>query len=496
MTKPYIYPEDIEIKDLDRKTNIKAEIASTKGKLGATAAAMSRFMKKLNAYRYGYSNTQNVFRIYGFGSSVGVPAGGLPADKAPVMVFFENLKAKIDPANFYPLEVTNKSVGGSSINDFLTTQWPAVVQEGVYPDLALFIYGMNDFATALVNSGQTFGTNGFEFRLRQAVQKVKDAGGDVVLTTTPHLHSKRVDYNLPASIAQTWPYYAPGPVSGTDIRPTLEDSVAQIPWRNGTVPASTRFLWGNNIIRQVATDMGCLLLDAEKCWFDALLTHTEDELFNVGQVNHPNPLGHELSYWAAFNYFFDNLETGTWYDGGSQYPLQLQTSGTGLAPNPCTADIDLQATGLRQYAQILRDRHGRPTQRVDHRGNLDQFWYTSDAPTTSNPGYVAAYKQRLDRGGVKNAGDSVLYSIAERQGGKLMFHAWSSSLGNEAQMVELLVVKSDSGYHVAETARVQSDSSQERLFSYTVEPNGVKFTFKVNGTVYTCVKHEFGAKYE
>ena len=90
----------------------------------------------------------------------------------------------------------------------------------------------------------------------------------------------------------------------------------------------------------------------------------------------------------------------------------------------------------------------------------------------------------------------MLYSIAERQGGKLMVHAWSSSRGNEAQMVELLVVKSDSGYHVAETARVQSDSSQERLFSYTVEPNGVKFTFKVNGTVYTCVKHEFGAKYE
>lgn len=496
MTKPYIYPNDVVIMDKDRITNIQSEIFSTKGKQGATAAAMGRFLKKINRYRFGYTGTPTMYRIFGYGSSVGVPAGGLPVSEAPVQIFFEHLKAKLDVQGIVPMECQNNSVGGSSINDFLTTQWPATVATGIYPDLAFLVYGMNDFATALVNSGATFGPNGFEARLRKAVQLLKDAGSDVVLTTTPHPHTGRMDYNLPSTIDMSWPWGATKPVSGDDIRPTLANSTKSMPWRGGTVPVSTLFLWGNQIIRQVASDMGCLLLDSEKTWFDALLTYTEDELFNKGQVNHPNRLGHRLSYWAAIEYFFDNLETGTWYDGGNQYPLTMQTSGPANSSyaNPCTADIDLQAAGERQYAQIFRDRWQRPTMRVTQDGRKSEFWYTNDAPNISNPGYVAALHTRLDRSGVKVTGDTVTYTIAARQGAKLRFHAWSSSLGNVAEMVELLVVRSDNGYYVTEVGKVKSDTI-DRIFSYSVSTSGVTFTFLLDGTVYTCKVEEFGASY-
>ena len=93
MTKPYIYPNDVVIMDKDRITNIQSEIFSTKGKQGATAAAMGRFLKKINRYRFGYTGTPTRYRIFGYGSSVGVPAGGLPVSEAPVQVFFEHLKS-------------------------------------------------------------------------------------------------------------------------------------------------------------------------------------------------------------------------------------------------------------------------------------------------------------------------------------------------------------------------------------------------------------------
>lgn len=496
MTKPYIYPQDVVIMDKDRTTNIQSEIFSTKGKQGATAAAMGRFLKKINGYRFGNPGSPTMYRIFGYGSSVGVPAGGVPASEAPVQIFFNHLSAKMDIQGIIPMEVTNKSVGGSAINDFLTTQWPATVSGGIYPDLSFLVYGMNDFATALVNGGQTFGSNGFEARLRKAVQLIKDAGSDVVLTTSPHPHTGRTDYNLPTSVNMAWPWAATAPVPGTDIRPTLAQSTTMIPWRGGFVPASTRFLWGNQIIRQVATDMGCLLLDAEKTWFDALLTYTEDELFNEGQFNHPNQLGHRLSYQVAISYFFDNLETGTWYDGGSQYPLTMQTSGPANSTyaNPCTADVDLQAAGERQYAQIFRDRWQRPTLRMTQDGRKSEYWYTNDAPTMGNPGYVAALHTRLDRSGVKVAGDKVKYTIASRQGAKLRFHAWSSSLANIAEMVEMIVVRSDNGYYVTESAKVKSDTV-DRVFKYTVDTTGVEFEFLVGGTVYTCLVEEFGSNY-
>lgn len=464
------------------------------GKMGATSAAMNRFMKKLTSYRYGYAGTQTEFRVYGFGSSVGIPAGGLTPDEAPVQIFFKHLNATVNRAGIFPLTVTNKSVGGSAINDFLVKQWPEVEASGVYPDLAFLVYGMNDFATSLVNAGQGFGENGFKWSLRSAIQKLKDAGCDVVLTTTPHSHTGRTNFNLPASVDMTWPIGAAKPVSGGTIRPTLEDSKKVIKWRDGEVPVSTRFLWGNDIIRQTAAEMGCLLLDAEKCWFDALLTYTEDDLFNEGQENHPNRLGHKVSYWTAIEYFFNNLESGTWYDGGSHYPRTIQTSGTGLNPNPTTADVDLQATGDRQYAQIFRDRWGRPTLRMDQQGNLDQFWYTNDNPTVGNPGYVASLKTKLHRAGTKGAGDTVVYTCEPRQGMRLRFHAWSSSLANYAQMVELLVCRTDSGYTIQESC-VLDPEGKKRLFDYTASSAGVTFSFKVAGTVFTCLTEEFGSKY-
>ncbi|MGK3424335.1 hypothetical protein ACSLND_25375, partial [Escherichia coli] len=83
--------------------------------------------------------------------------------------FFEYMNDTLNKQRIYPINFTNKSVNGSTINNFIVNQWPEVVTEGIYPDIALFIYGMNDFPTAQYNAGQTFNENGFKQRLRNAI---------------------------------------------------------------------------------------------------------------------------------------------------------------------------------------------------------------------------------------------------------------------------------------------------------------------------------------
>ena len=154
-------------------------------------------INKLTAYRHGASG-QTQFLLYGFGSSVGNGATlPDPSTQAPVAKFFEFFNKAVNKGSIYPLSFVNKSVNGSTINNFLANQWPDVVNSGVYPDIALFVYGMNDFPTANYNAGQTFNENGFKQRLRTAIRNVRDAGGDVVLTTTPHPNIPIYSWSMP-----------------------------------------------------------------------------------------------------------------------------------------------------------------------------------------------------------------------------------------------------------------------------------------------------------
>ncbi|MCV5084779.1 hypothetical protein OFB78_29730, partial [Escherichia coli] len=92
-----------------------------------------------NAYKHGASDSQSMYRLYGFGSSVGDGAtiGGKESPETPVAKFFEFMNDAINFGGIYPVSFLNKSVSGSAINNFNEEQWPAVISEGVYPDIAL-----------------------------------------------------------------------------------------------------------------------------------------------------------------------------------------------------------------------------------------------------------------------------------------------------------------------------------------------------------------------
>lgn len=392
-------------------------------------------MAKLSKYRYG----STPFRIYGFGSSVGVGAQlPYPETQAPVAKFFEYFNATINRGNIYPFEFTNKSVNGSTINNI---PWPAVVAEGVYPDLALFIYGMNDFQTAGYNAGQTFGENGFKQRLRQAIRNIREAGGDVVLTTSPHPFSVSTVWSMPAGVSQSWPWNVAMPVPDDKIVPSVADSIVNIEWNGVVIPAAARFLRGNDALRDVAVDMGCVLIDVEKNWFDAIAKYGEAALYNTGQTVHPNLFGHQQSYWLAFEEFFANIDRNGWTAPTAiKYDL-LDVGGSGLYPNPKTADIDFQANNIRTWAYGLRDHYARLLSATDHLGKTTRWSYTSQSPTTSAPGYSLQWIEYHSRtGGVYQPGDVVSVPVETRTSKKIFIDVWSPGQYYWAQAAEVIVV--------------------------------------------------------
>lgn len=411
---------------------------SVRAASGASHALFPLLMAKLSKYRY--SGTP--FRIYGFGSSVGVPATlPNPATQAPVAKFFEYFNATVNRGNIYPVEFSNKSVNGSSINNFLANQWPEVVASGVYPDIALFIYGMNDFPTANYNAGQTFGENGFKNRLRQAIRKVREAGGDVVLTTTPHPLSTDYSWSMPAGVSQSWPWSVSAPVPDDKIVPSASDSIVNIEWNGVVIPAAARFLRGNDAIRDVAVDMGCVLVDVAKYWFDAVAKYGESLLFNAGQNVHPNEFGHQQSYWLAFQEFFANVDRNGWTAPTAIKFDLFEVGGSGLYPNPKTADIDFQANNIREWSLGLRDRYSRLLSATDQLGKITRWSYTSQSPTTSAPGYSLQWSEYHSRtGGVYQPGDIVSVPIETRTTKKLFIDVWAPGQFSWAQAAEVIAV--------------------------------------------------------
>ncbi|ENW7730559.1 TPA: hypothetical protein NIU82_001005 [Klebsiella oxytoca] len=415
--------------------------ASIRAASGASQGLFPLLMDKLTKYRHGVSGYQNLFRAYGFGSSVEVGATlPDPSTQAPIAKFFEYLNSTVNKQGIYPLSFVNKGVNGSAINDFLLTQWPAVVAEGVYPDIALFVYGMNDFPTALYNAGQTFGDNGFKQRLRTAIRKVRDAGGDVVLTTTPHPYIENYSWSMPPAVSQTWPSASPAPVSDENIIPSASESVVEFVWNGVKIKAGVRFLRGNDAIRQIAVEMGCVLIDVEKYWFDAVAKYGESALFNAGQTVHPNLFGHQKSYWLAFEEFFANVDRNGWIAPDACHYDLFDVGGNALYPQPRTADVDLMANGTRSNAFIRRDQFARALETIDQLGAVTKISYTSQSPTVSAPGYNLQWNEYHSRTkGLYAAGEVQSIPIPNRTSKKLFIDVWTSAQTSWAQFMELLV---------------------------------------------------------
>ena len=466
--------------------------ASIRAASGSSQALFPKFINKLTAYRHGVTGYQDLFRAYGFGSSVQVGATlPDPATQAPIAKFFEYLNKTLNKQGIYPLTFENRGANGSSINNFIVNQWSGVVAEGVYPDIALFVYGMNDFPTANYNAGQTFNENGFKQRLRTAINLVREAGGDVVLTTTPHPNIGEYSWSMPPSVNQVWPSFSPLPVSDEDIIPSAAESNVTFEWNGVNIQAGVRFLRGNDAIRQIAVEMGCVLIDVEKYWFDAVAKYGETALFNRTpeiQTVHPNLFGHQQSYWLAFEDFFRNLDRNGWIPAVANHYAMFDVGGSGLYPNPRTADIDLQSNGIRANAYIHRDQFARPLQSISHTGVRTQTWYTSQNPTTGSPGYSISW---IDYGtrfqGLVNTGEVKSITIPNRTTQRIFIDAWSSAQFTWAECLELLVANREGTISISITGELDTTppagggtSGGRRLFSISAGSGVLNITANVD----------------
>ncbi|EPL8562722.1 hypothetical protein B7L13_08670 [Klebsiella oxytoca] len=466
--------------------------ASIRAASGSSQALFPKFINKLTAYRHGVTGYQDLFRAYGFGSSVQVGATlPDPATQAPIAKFFEYLNKTLNKQGIYPLTFENRGANGSSINNFIVNQWSGVVAEGVYPDIALFVYGMNDFPTANYNAGQTFNENGFKQRLRAAINLVREAGGDVVLTTTPHPNIAEYSWSMPPSVNQVWPSFSPLPVSDEDIIPSAAESNVTFEWNGVNIQAGVRFLRGNDAIRQIAVEMGCVLIDVEKYWFDAVAKYGETALFNRTpeiQTVHPNLFGHQQSYWLAFEDFFRNLDRNGWIPAVANHYAMFDVGGSGLYPNPRTADIDLQSNGIRANAYIHRDQFARPLQSISHTGVRTQTWYTSQNPTTGSPGYSISW---IDYGtrfqGLVNTGEVKSITIPNRTTQRIFIDAWSSAQFTWAECLELLVANREGTISISITGELDTTppagggtSGGRRLFSISAGSGVLNITANVD----------------
>ncbi|HCJ98947.1 MAG TPA: SGNH/GDSL hydrolase family protein [Serratia grimesii] len=465
---------------------------------GAGIGLLPKLMGKLTRYAHGKTG-QAKFMFYGFGSSVGNVATVPDKDtNAPIAKFYEFFNRKINLGGIYPIAFKNHSVDGSTVDRF-DSAWTTATADGTYPDLALLIYGMNDFSTAQYNAGQTFGNNGFTQRIRNLIRKIKEAGGDVVLTTTPHPHSKRVKWSMPSGIDQSWPVRVSAPVSDADIVPSANESIVTVDWRGVQIPASVRYLRGNDDIRKIATEMKCLLIDIETYWFDAVAQYGEDALFDEVEVVHPNKRGHELSFWRGFEDFFENCRGNGYVAPDAGHDDMLTVGGSSLYPQPTRADIDLMANGTRENAFAVRDQFSRAMVRRIQDGTEIISGYSSSSPTGSAPGYNVTMTRKLiiDRGLFQN-GSFIDIPLFSRATAKIFIEAFSGNRTMWAQASELMVSNREGVVAYSVIASIDTTGTtggipDARLFKISTIAGALRITAGTDNTVLKIYFESFGS---
>jgi lysophospholipase L1-like esterase len=269
-------------------------------------------MKKISSYSTAVNPPIN---IVGFGSSVGNGASlPDPATQAPVAVFASTLESVIDPGGIYNFVTYNDSVNGSTLSQAITAL-DAAVAAGHTPDICVLVYGMNDGAVAIFNSGQTYPS--VYSSIMQFVAKARSYGADVVLTTTPHPQTNIYPYVMPAGIPQNYPTFVAAPVGAEQLIPPASASNITADWlgTGQNITVAHRHYRVNQAMRQAATDAGVPLIDAERYWFKALAKFGVAALYNPGEDVHPNLLGHQNSYWLAIDEFLQAVGWQTGQEG-------------------------------------------------------------------------------------------------------------------------------------------------------------------------------------
>jgi len=448
--------------------------ASVKSRLSSLSRlSIPRLTNKLNRYTYGVSGQQS-FLIAGFGSSVGVGAT-LPdaATQAPVAKFFEYFQKYFNKGTSWPFSFVNDSVNGSIINDF-STAWTAQIATQT-PDLAIFCYGMNDFFTANYNAGQTFGVNGFEQRLRNAIKTCHDAGCDVILFTSPHPHATRTNWSMPAGVAMTWPSYVAADVPDSSLYPPVSTSQRDYDHYGTTISVAERFIRGNECMRRVAVDTGCALIDIESLWFDAVAKYGNDYLFNSYESVHPNIIGHTLSYWLGAKLACESLSNSLLENNATSYQHEsVAIGGTAIYANQRDGMVSSTHDGVKTYIECHRDSSNTIIRSLDSSGNEVQRGGSQKLYAGPYNLGICRYIEGLV---AATAGQTITIALPTRKSTRIRVDGWSSAVFAWGQAMEILAYNAEGTI----TYNIMSEIDivpTRRIF--TVSTSGSNFIITVN----------------
>lgn len=259
--------------------------------------ALAAALPELFAALTGYDDNTDLptIRVTGTGSSIGLgqqtPGVFLPDAQTPSGRFAARLQQALTPGNV-TITHTNRSVGGAALDSF-DDQY--VLAAGDAPTVLWTTWGFNDGRSLNYNARQTYAQ--VETLLQTTCQQAITDGRDVVIATTPHPHPVNATWTTGEAI--TYPAAGVMIPDGT----VAQSVVARDVLGDGApLPVSYRHLRVNQVLRKVAGELGCGLVDAEHHWFLALRDEGPDVLF-ADTDYHLNLLGHQLTYWAAIDAF-------------------------------------------------------------------------------------------------------------------------------------------------------------------------------------------------
>lgn len=310
-------------------------------------------------------------QILCLGSSVGNGASlPDPLTQAPVKYLTQRINALFNKLGNKTINSYNRSVNGSTLTDGVTALANALA-EPLTPKLTVLVFGMNDGGTANYNAGQTYP---FVYtRTVEIIEKAKKAGSDVVVLTTPHPHSDRIGWSMPAGVPQVYPVSVASPINDSVLIPTAANSIKHIDATgDGTIiPVSYRHMRVNEAQRRAAADCGVPVIDAEWYWFKAVGQEGQDALFNAGEFAHPNLLGHKLSYWNAIDDFIESL-TASVISGNQQTDFQQRSvAGLSASQSPMARNhLRQSAYNMEEAVALFDTSDGLSGVGIDKEGNL------------------------------------------------------------------------------------------------------------------------------
>ncbi len=258
-------------------------------------SALSNFYRKIASYR---DDLKEPITLVGMGSSVGVGASlPDPATQAPSAWFAQEIEREYNRLGNLNIVHINESENGS-VAAQSGTKYADLQARGLRPDVVLMAYGMNDGMSSQYHSSQTL--LGVYTYLSAVVNEMKGVGVDVVLTTSPHPHTGRVSWTLPAEFPISYPATGQMIPDATTSQSVIFGDFAG---KGTAIEVSYRHYRVNEQIRRVGIDLQVPVIDVEKYWFEAVSQYGQDALFDNDEVVHPNLLGHQQSYQKAIHEF-------------------------------------------------------------------------------------------------------------------------------------------------------------------------------------------------